>query len=95
MTFTLRSRANWQLTAQQSDPDVSVQGAGGKDSDLDLDNALHDAQQLLKAAERIVMESCGEKWLLQPFIPDMEANEYRCVYSLHRGICAAQSIDTS
>ena len=86
MTFTLRSQANWQLTnpnssaAQQGHPDVSLQGAGGKVSALDLDNALHDAQQLLKAAERIVMESCGEKWLLQPFIPDMEANEYRYVH---------------
>ncbi len=35
-------------------------------------------QQLFRAAERIVKESCGEKWLLQPFIPDMERNEYRC-----------------
>jgi len=43
-----------------------------------MDDALHDAQQLFRAAERIVKESCGEKWLLQPFIPDMERNEYRC-----------------
>ena len=66
--------------------DVSSQGmtkseeaAGGAVSDLDsdLDDALHDAQQLVQAAERIVRESCGEGWLLQPFIPDMERNEYR------------------
>ena len=43
-----------------------------------MDDVLHDAQQLFRAAERIVKESCGEKWLLQPFIPDMERNEYRC-----------------
>ncbi|KAA6425415.1 MAG: hypothetical protein FRX49_04908 [Trebouxia sp. A1-2] len=47
------------------------------DAAQDMDDALHDAQQLFKAAERIVKESCGEKWLLQPFIPDMERNEYR------------------
>ena len=40
-------------------------------------DALQDAQELFKAAERIIKESCGEKWLLQPFIPDMERNEYR------------------
>ena len=38
---------------------------------------LHDAQQLLAAAERMLRESCGEVWLLQPFIPDMGSNEYR------------------
>ena len=47
------------------------------DAAEDMDDALHDAQQLLKAAERIIKESCTEKWLLQPFIPDMERNEYR------------------
>ncbi len=41
-------------------------------------NPLHDAQQLLAAAERMLRESCGEDWLLQPFIPDMGSNEYRC-----------------
>ena len=68
----------------QSRASVSVQStawreatAGSEDSNLDLDDALHDAQQLIRAAERIVKESCGEKWLLQPFIPDMERNEYR------------------
>ena len=95
MILNLRSQANWQLTrldsfAQQGRPDVSVQGtkvggptAGGEvsDFDLDLDNSLQDAQELFKAAERMVMESCGEKWLLQPFIPDMEVNEYRCVHA--------------
>lgn len=34
-------------------------------------------QQLFRAAERIVKETGGEKWLLQPFIPDMERNECR------------------
>lgn len=69
---------------EQSRASVSVQStacreatAGSEDSNLDLDDALHDAQQLIRAAERIVKESCGEKWLLQPFIPDMERNEYR------------------
>ena len=66
--------------------DVSSQGltrieetAGGAVSNLNpgVDDALHDAQQLVQAAERIVKESCGEDWLLQPFIPDMERNEYR------------------
>ncbi len=42
-------------------------------------NPLHDAQQLLAAAERMLRESCGEDWLLQPFIPDMGSNEYRCI----------------
>ena len=41
-------------------------------------NPLHDAQQLLAGAERMLRESCGEDWLLQPFIPDMGSNEYRC-----------------
>ena len=41
-------------------------------------NPLHDAQQLLAAAERMLRESCGEDWLLQSFIPDMGSNEYRC-----------------
>ncbi|DBB13238.1 TPA: hypothetical protein ACH3X3_004983 [Trebouxia sp. C0006] len=50
---------------------------GSTDAAQDMDDALHDAQQLFRAAERIVKESCGEKWLLQPFIPDMERNEYR------------------
>ena len=43
----------------------------------ELLDRLHDAQQLLDAAERIVRESCGEVWLLQPLIPDMGCNEYR------------------
>ena len=38
---------------------------------------LQDAQQLLQAAERVLLESCGEDWLLQPFIPDMGTGEYR------------------
>ena len=38
---------------------------------------LHDAQQLFKTAERLIRESCNEQWLMQPFIPDMERNEYR------------------
>lgn len=55
---------------------------GGKTEDGSTATAealdrLHDAQQLLDAAERILRESCGEAWLLQPFIPDMGCNEYR------------------
>lgn len=57
------------------DRDAADIDAGGLS--LELDVALHDAQEILKAAERVVKESCGEKWLLQPFIPDMERNEYR------------------
>ena len=52
-------------------PDDSTDAAEG------MGDALHDAQQLFKAADRIIKESCTEKWLLQPFIPDMERNEYR------------------
>lgn len=66
------------------DHDVTAQGTAGSESaagsaisNSNLDDALHDAQQLIRAAERIVKESCGEGWLLQPFIPDMERNEYR------------------
>lgn len=55
--------------------------AGSEDLNLDLDDALHDAQQLIEAAERIVKESCREQWLLQPFIPDMERNEYRSAHA--------------
>lgn len=64
--------------------DVIAQGTAGSEaatdsanSESNLDDALHDVQQLIQAAERIVKESCGEGWLLQPFIPDMERNEYR------------------
>ena len=75
---------------EQGYADASVQGVTKSeetastavpDLDLDLDDALHDAQQLVQAAERIVMESCGEAWLLQPFIPDMERNEYRWAHA--------------
>ena len=38
---------------------------------------LHDAQQLMVAAERMLREGCGEQWLLQPLIQDMGCNEYR------------------
>lgn len=55
----------------------SEAAADSVDSNLSLDDALHDAQQLFRAAERVLKESCGEGWLLQPFIPDMERNEYR------------------
>lgn len=63
-------------------PDSSLRdntgtGMTAEGLNLDLDDALHDAQQLIQAAEQVVKESCGEKWLLQPFIPDMERNEYR------------------
>ena len=62
-------------------------------SSSDLDDALHDAQQLVQAAERILKESCGEDWLLQPFIPDMERNEYRCADALlsQHGMYAAHT----
>ena len=75
-----------------SHADISVQdipGAGvtAEDLNLDLDDALHDAQQLIQAAEQIVKESCGEKWLLQPFIPDMERNEYRSAHACIAHAC--------
>lgn len=61
-------------------------------------NPLHDAQQLLAAAERMLRESCGEDWLLQPFIPDMGSNEYRCTalqlqwLSLPHAMCITCSV---
>ncbi|DBA98213.1 TPA: hypothetical protein ACH3X1_001139 [Trebouxia sp. C0004] len=67
---------------------------GSTDAAQDMDDALHDAQQLFKAAERIVKESCGEKWLLQPFIPDMERNEYR-VYMVGGAEATGAPNDTS
>lgn len=51
--------------------------AEGGTAAAEAHDQLHDAQQLLEAAERILRESCGEVWLLQPFIPDMGCNEYR------------------
>ncbi len=63
--------------SQVASPNVPC-SCGSTDAAQDMDDALHDAQQLFKAAERVIKESCGEKWLLQPFIPDMERNEYRC-----------------
>lgn len=47
---------------------------------------LHDAQQLLKAAERMLLESCGEDWLLQPLIPDMGTGEYRYSHYQDKGV---------
>lgn len=38
---------------------------------------LSDAQELLTAADRMIRTSCGEAWLLQPYIPDMSTGEYR------------------
>ena len=37
----------------------------------DVHAILHDAQQLLKAAERVVGQSRQEDWLLQPHIPNI------------------------
>jgi hypothetical protein len=34
---------------------------------------------LRRAAEVLVRESCGEDWLLQPKILDMDSLEYRCM----------------
>ncbi|KAL0049946.1 hypothetical protein WJX82_001365 [Trebouxia sp. C0006] len=39
-------------------------------------SGLH-SDQNVSAVERMLRESCGEDWLLQPFIPDMGSNEYR------------------
>lgn len=33
---------------------------------------------LRAAAETLARESCGESWLLQPKILDMDSLEYRC-----------------
>lgn len=46
---------------------------------LDMDDALHDAQELLRVAEHIARQACGEEWLLQPFVPAMGRSEYRYV----------------
>ena len=82
-----KDRATAGNEVSGSNPDLGTANTGGSsldrdeasagDSILDLDDALHDAQEILTAAERIMKESCGEQWLLQPFIPDMERNEYR------------------
>lgn len=61
-------------TAAESKPVNSTQQDAAKQEPLSI---LHDAQQLLKAAERMLLESCGEDWLLQPFIHDMGTAEYR------------------
>ncbi len=45
----------------------------------DLAAVLHDATELIQAAERMIRESCGEAWLLQPYIVDLPQGEYRCV----------------
>ena len=62
-------------TAAESKPANGAQQKAAKQEPLDI---LHDTQQLLKAAERMLLESCGEDWLLQPFIHDMGTAEYRC-----------------
>lgn len=79
---------------ERVDLDVSPQGiakgeaaADSAVSNSNLDDVLHDAQQLFRAAERIVKESCGEGWLLQPFIPDMERNEYRSANAPLLALC--------
>ena len=51
--------------------------SGTKEAFSEVQDALHDAQQLLAAGEQMMRESCGEEWLLQPLIPDMGSNEYR------------------
>lgn len=38
---------------------------------------LSDAQELLRAANQMIRTSCGEAWLLQPYIEDMPQSEYR------------------
>lgn len=59
-------------TMSKEDSTVFVQ-----DKLMGTDAVLHDAQQLFRVAEQMIRESCNEQWLLQPFIPDMERNEYR------------------
>jgi len=71
-THTLTQGISHPFSSHVGHSDDSTDAAEG------MDDALHDAQQLFKAAERIIKESCTEKWLLQPYIPDMERNEYRC-----------------
>ena len=61
-------------TTAASHPVNGTQHTAAKQEPLSI---LHDAQQLLKAAERMLLESCGEDWLLQPFIHDMGTAEYR------------------
>jgi len=70
-THTLTQGITHPFSSHVGQQDDSPDAAEG------MDDALYDAQQLFKAAERIIKESCTEKWLLQPFIPDMERNEYR------------------
>ena len=70
-----QSKDKSQMAQQQGCSLCEV--GGSADATQAVLDSLHDAQELFYAAERIIKESCGEKWLLQPFIPDMEKNEYR------------------
>ena len=56
---------------------VSDTTAESEFANLELDDAMHDAQELLRVAEHIARQACGETWLLQPYVPGMMANEYR------------------
>ena len=86
---TLCSSAHNSSAAQElvralngAEPDAHSMTASETTADsefanLELDEAMHDAQELLRVAEHIARQACGETWLLQPFVPGMEANEYR------------------
>ena len=60
-----------------SEPSQGGKTAEGGKTASEVHDRLHDAQQLMVAAERMLREGCGEQWLLQPLIPDMGCNEYR------------------
>lgn len=58
-------------------PSQGAKTSEGSKAASEVHDRLHDAQQLMEAAERMLREGCGEQWLLQPLIPDMGCNEYR------------------
>lgn len=67
---------NGSQTKSSQQQDLSIHSA----CQHDMHAMLRDAQQLLKAAEQVMRQSCQEDWLLQPYIPKIE--EYRCVQVL-------------
>ena len=54
----------------------------------EADHAQH--LQLVSTANQMIWQSCGEQYLLQPYIPDMRYNEYRSaaqqLHATNRGL---------
>ena len=45
---------------------------------LEQETLEQEQAALRTVATQVMWQSCGEPYLLQPFIPDMRGNEYRC-----------------